>query len=312
MRISVCITVKDESVVDLLKALANQTKLPDEVVVVDASTILNLKFEILNQFTNLNIKLIKRKNISRSRGRNLAVKMARNEIIAMTDAGCIPHKDWLEKITTPYNKVHPRGVQVVVAGFYTMSYSNELQKAMRVYLGVLPNKFDKKKFLPSTRSIAFTKSVWKKVGGFPEKDHNSSEDTDFNYKLLAQGIKFIRVKKAVADWAMPKSLREFAGKIYNYARWDAEESLLTPHNLHSLFVVFRSLLAFSFLAFIFWNDWKFVNWYIFAFIGTYLLYAFNKVGLWGLILQPTADLGAIIGYGSGIIKKFFVRVFLDG
>ena len=51
--------------------------------------------------------------------------MARNSIIAMTDAGCVARKNWLKNITDPFNNKEVD----VVAGFYNMTGKSALQKA---------------------------------------------------------------------------------------------------------------------------------------------------------------------------------------
>ena len=113
MKVSVCITIfnePQESVNKLLSALNNQTLKPDEIIVIDAKDY---------------------NNCSRSKGRNIAIKKAKNGIIATTDAGCIPHKDWLQKLTDPFKNENID----VVSGFYKMVARNDFEKAEAVFLG---------------------------------------------------------------------------------------------------------------------------------------------------------------------------------
>ena len=79
--------------------------------------------------------------------KNIAIKKAKNEIVAITDAGCTPHKDWLEKITEPFKKTD----NDVVAGGYQMVAQNNFEKAEAVFLGVKQQDI-KSDFLPSLRS----------------------------------------------------------------------------------------------------------------------------------------------------------------
>ena len=286
MNISICITTfkeTEESVNKLLDSLKHQSVKADEIILIDAKDY---------------------NNCSRAKGRNIAVKKAKNEIIVMTDVGCIPKHDWLEKITKPFSKSHPRGVIDVVAGFYSMTYKNNFEKAERRFLGTDPKDFDNN-FLPSTRSIAFTKAVWKKVGGFSEDLGGTAEDTVFNAKLLNNNVNIVREKKAIVEWGMPKSIFDFYFKIFNYTKGDMKSKILffpgkgfTSHNIHSLFVLFRSLFGFTLfiLSIILYLPLPYFLIYLFA----YLLFAFSKVGLWGFIIQPTADLAVIMGLLNGI------------
>ena len=82
--ISVVVTVKndEEGVRLLLENLKKQTVRPDEVIIVRSEDY---------------------GNCTRGRGRNIGVRMAKNEFIAVTDVGCRPKRDWVEKITAGLN-----------------------------------------------------------------------------------------------------------------------------------------------------------------------------------------------------------------
>src|SRR4030042_3810424 len=100
MNISVCLTVLNEenNISRLLKSLIYQNVNPDEIIIVDGGSK-DKTIQIIRHFQKKDkkIKLIV-KNCTRSEGRNIACDIAKNEIIAMTDAGCIPKSNWLEEI----------------------------------------------------------------------------------------------------------------------------------------------------------------------------------------------------------------------
>jgi len=328
MHISICITVFNEerTIGPLLEALLRQTVKPVEIIVVDGGST-DKTVEIIRHFQKKDRRLkLLREKCSRARGRNLAVEVAKGEIIVMTDAGCLPRPDWLEKITQPLihlggAKAHPRGVRMdssgvdIAAGFYRMTYQNSLGKAARFFLGVMPADFDAG-FLPSTRSIAFKKTVWEKVGGFDEKLPGAAEDTLFNYKLLKAGKGISRVKDAVVEWGMPETVSQFMSKIKNYAKGDAETKIwlfpgkgLASHNIKALFIFIRYLLGFSFLLLTFYFHLSPI--YLFICLFVYLIRAYRKVylafgdwqtALWGPVLQITSDVAVIEGFASGIIS----------
>lgn len=343
MNISICITVFNEgdNLEALLDSLLCQSKKPDEIIVVDGgstdktlSVINNFQLTIRqhhfvgNEFPNINFHLIKRHKATRSEGRNLAVKAAKNEIIAITDAGCIAHRDWLEKITQPFEQSHPRGVHSatsgesfgvdISAGFYKMAGKNSLQKAMGVFLGITPDKFTDK-FLPSTRSMAFTKTAWKKVGGFPESKENSAEDTDFNYKAIKTGLKYARVKNAIVEWGMPDSIFEFEKKIYDYAKWDAQYGIwwhptqrFASHNIKVLLIFSRYIFGIVLLTLWLNGNSTSLLLLLITLFMLYLIYPIYKGydvikdwkgRLWLPVIQISSDFAVMIGFVSGIIKK---------
>jgi glycosyltransferase involved in cell wall biosynthesis len=311
MKVSVCITVFNEAatISKLLNSLFRQSKVPDEIVIVDGGS----KDETVKLIKNYikrhrNIKLFVKK-CSRAEGRNIAVKTAKYDYIAMTDAGCWANSKWLERITKPFSK---RGTEMV-AGFYKMVGNTYFQKALSVYLGVTPTKFDNI-FLPSTRSVAFKRKLWDRVGGFPENLPDTAEDTVFNYKAVKLGTNITRVKNAVVYWKMPKNLRVAANKFYSYAKGDAKtgiwkkpSKMYTSHNVKVLLIYLRYLMGLLLLLLSLVHPPLLLLTLLAILI--YSFRAFNKVckysgniysGLWGIIIQYVSDISVMAGFAKGI------------
>ena len=313
MNISICITTFNEeaTITSLLDSLLSQSKKPDQIIIVDGGST-DKTVEIIRHYQQKDsrIKLLVEK-CTRARGRNLSIEIAKGDVIAITDAGCIAKHDWLKKISAPFATSRVD----ISAGFYTMTGDSSLQKAESIFLGVTPRNFGIK-FLPSTRSMAFTKKAWEEIGGFPEGEGNSAEDTDFNYKAVKMGLKYSRVKDAIVEWGMPESLSGFFKKINEYAKWDARYKIwwhpsqhLASHNIKALLVLIRYLIALSILILSF----KYATLpLLIILILIYLIWAFRKiflefgdyrVSLWGPVLQTTSDIGVISGFLTGIFAK---------
>jgi glycosyltransferase involved in cell wall biosynthesis len=314
MKVSVVITVFNEegNVAGLLKSLQSQTIKPDEIVIVDGGSK-DKTVEIIRHFQKKNkrIKLLVER-CSRAKGRNLGVDITRNEIVVLTDAGCIVHRNWFERITKPFvNKEVD-----VVAGFYKMTGKTAFQKALSFFLGVLPSQFDVN-FLPSTRSIAFKKKLWLRVGGFPEKLTDTAEDTVFNYKIVQSGANIARVKNATVEWGMPRSLKEAFNKMFLYAKGDAKTKIwwhptkkLSSHNIKVLFVFVRYAIGIVGVILAFRNPllWLVLITGLFLYIywsfrKVYIEFKDYKVGMWGVILQFTSDIAVMAGFLAGIFAK---------
>ena len=201
----------------LLKALANQTYEPDEIVVVDGGsddkTWQKLK---VWQKKLKNLKVYYREG-NRAIGRNLAIQKAKNNLIAITDAGCVPDKNWLEELIKTYLQTKAE----VISGYYRGLAKTPLEEAIVPYVLVMPDKVDPKNFLPATRSMLITKKAWKKVGGFNEL-LDSSEDYDFALRLKQAGIKMAFAPDAVVGWLPRKTLVDFAAMILDFALWDVK------------------------------------------------------------------------------------------
>ncbi|OGH19105.1 MAG: hypothetical protein A3D74_02125 [Candidatus Levybacteria bacterium RIFCSPHIGHO2_02_FULL_37_13] len=327
MKISFVATVfnEEKTITALLDSLFKQTKMPDEIIIVDGgsldstlSRIFNFQFSIFNK--NPKTKKIKFKVLSRSgltiaQARNYGIKKASGDVIVMSDAGCILHKDWLEKITEPFDKKNAD----FVAGFYRMTGSTPLQKAIGVFLGIPPKRFDQNKFLPSARSMAFKKRLWKRIGGFDENLDRAGEDTLFNYRALKLGINFTRVKDALVDWEVPGSLLVAIKKFYVYAKGDVQAGIwwhptqrVSTHNLKiasifiryfigSMFIIvsigYNWLLYIVFLGFLFyiiWSVWKMRD-----------VVANIRARLWLPIVQIASDMAVISGTTLGLLENLW-------
>jgi len=314
MKVSVCLTIYNEekSVRKLLESLLGQTKKSDEIVIVDGGST-DKTVEIIRhlQKKDKRIKLLVQKS-TRAEGRNIGVDIAKYDIIAITDADCRADKNWLKRITEPFKQKEID----IAAGFYKMTANTPHKKAISIFLGVTPRRFGIN-FLPSTRSIAFRKSAWVKVGGFPERARSSAEDTEFNYRASKLGLKFARVKTAIVEWGMPETVGEGLYKLYIYAKWDAWAMIwwnpgqkLASHNIKISLIFLRYLVGTTLLisAFSYPLLWLVLGSGLFL----YILWAFRKVymeyqdfeaGLWGIFLQFAADFAVMGGFIKGSVRR---------
>lgn len=309
MAVSVVVTTLNEEkkIEPLLDALFGQAKKPEEVIVVDggSSDRTVAKIQQINSKNwkskfkhRQNLKVYIRPGANIAQGRNYGIKKAKNEIIAVTDAGCVPHKDWLEKIVAPFKDPSVD----VVAGFYQMITRNSFQEALAPYLGVVPGKFNPYSFLPSSRSIAFRKSIWEESGGYPEELEKTGEDTLFNLRLLAAGAKMVRVKGALVDWEIPNNPFRAFSRFYSYAKGDAQTRIwwhsskkFFTHNLKILSVFIRYIVFITFP----WALLLYILWAIFKHASLVR----GVAVLWLPVIQFTSDIAVMAGFLSGMLKK---------
>lgn len=309
MRASVISTVLNEEkfIEKFIDSIANQSITPDELIIVDAGSsdkTTDLIEKRIKKYANkFLIKLLIKKG-NRSVGRNEAIKNSRNEIIAVTDVGCIPDKNWLKNIVKPFKD----NLRIdVVSGFYHATYKNIFEKSLSTYTSVMSDKIDEENFVPSSRSIAFKKSAWKKSGGYPE-ELDTCEDLVFAKKLKEKGNKFIFKKDAVVDWPQRRNLKEAFFQFFGYAKGDGFARYFRPNTpflflryifityLLSLSLILRSqelniIILISFFAYIYWSiikNYKYVR---------------DVKGFYYLpVLQITSDISVILGTTIGFIQ----------
>ena len=92
-------------------------------------------------------------------------------------------------------------------------------------------------FLPSSRSVAFRKEAWEKVGGYPEwLDY--SEDVVFDMKMIDCFGQFTFIPKAIVQFQPRSTMQQFARQYYNYASGDGHAGLF----LHIHFIRYFTYL----------------------------------------------------------------------
>ncbi len=108
MKISFITTIfnEAETIEKFLDSLITQSRLPDEIIIVDGKstdkTVERIKnFEQKFRRKKIAFHLVIKKG-NRSVGRNEAIKKATGEIIVCSDAGNILNRRWVDKITRPF------------------------------------------------------------------------------------------------------------------------------------------------------------------------------------------------------------------
>lgn len=303
---------EEENVLDLLKSLNSQALYPTEVIIVDGGSTDNTLSAISNfQFTNSNKKIRIRvivKKGNRSVGRNEAIRNSTGDIIACSDAGCILDKDWLKNIVKPF--IDPK--VDVVAGYYKGLPKSAFEKALVPFALVMEDKLDANNFLPATRSVAFRKSVWKKVGGFDEKLSNN-EDYVFARKLKKNGAKILFAKDAVVFWKPRKNLKDAFVMFYRFAKGDAESGIMRPK---VVFILGRYIAGFLAVFLLLYTHSLFLAVLILVLFINYVLWAalknYNYVDnllsvFYLIVLQFLSDFAVITGTLSGFTNRLGKR-----
>jgi cellulose synthase/poly-beta-1,6-N-acetylglucosamine synthase-like glycosyltransferase len=228
--ISVITTVynEGESIERFLASVAQQTRTPDEFVIVDGgSTDDTVERLRLAAASDSRIKVIVEAG-NRSHGRNTAIKHATHDIVACTDGGCTVDTRWLEHISTPFES----GASWV-AGFYRVEAPSVLDRCVGLTIVYVIEEVDADLFLPSGRSMAMTKSAWELSGGFPEHAE-FGEDTLFDEQMLAAGFRPVFAPEATVGWTPPSGFGGLARTTFQWGRGDGAAGLRGPYYKRTL------------------------------------------------------------------------------
>ena len=301
MKVSIVITIlNEESTIDfLLAGLAQQTTLPNEVVIVDGGStdesVKIIKQWQKNTVIGKKISLLRKKG-NRSIGRNHGITKAKHAWIAITDAGCIPATNWLAELI----KTHQKNKHQVVAGYYLGLPTNGFQQAVVPYVLVMPDKVNPDNFLPATRSMMIHRSVWRKMGKFDTNlDHN--EDYAFAKQLEKNNIPITFTDQAIVGWLPRTNLISFYQMILRFALGDIQAGILRP----KVTLIFARYILLIYLALIGGELLP-------SLILLYLIWAVLKNSryltrgrFWLPVLQVTADLAVMTGSTKGLLERVF-------
>lgn len=208
---------------ELAQSLIAQTRHPDEVIVSDGGST-DMTVETLRSVAGdrLNLQILNIPGSNIAEGRNAAIGRAAGDVIAVTDAGVLLKPTWLEQLVAPFEK-RPGKVDVV-SGFFEPAPRTIFEIAMGATILPTRDEINPARFLPSSRSVAFTKDAWRRAGGYPEW-LDFCEDVVFDLALRRNGCVFAWAPGAVALLRPRSSLRSFWQQYFRYARGDGKAGL---------------------------------------------------------------------------------------
>ncbi|HWP28695.1 MAG TPA: glycosyltransferase, partial [Chloroflexota bacterium] len=222
-RVALVVTVLNEAAtIDaLLASVAAQTRLPDEIRIVDGGSSDDTVARARAWATRgLPLAVDVRPGANIAAGRNAGIAATSAPLVAVTDAGVELAPDWLAQLVAPF---HDPTVDVV-AGFFRAAPRTAFEYALGATTLPLEDEIDPARFLPSSRSVAFRRAAWARVGGYPEwLDY--CEDLVFDLALRRAGCRFVWQPRAIAYFRPRPTLGAFFRQYYLYARGDGKADL---------------------------------------------------------------------------------------
>ena len=208
-----------------LKHLENQTfpKKEFEVIIVDDGSKQRLDGEI-NQFkkkSDLNVKYFYMKHVGPTITRNIGLRKAKGNYIALINDDMLPDKYWLEE----HFKVHKKEKGVAVLGFIDWDPKIEINDFMRFIAPYGPqfdfriknwNNCGYKNFLTSNITL---ERKWLEMENFNEEiKYASCEDIDLGIRLEKRGIRVVYNPKAIVYHSHVQQEETFLRKMFIVGR----------------------------------------------------------------------------------------------
>lgn len=244
-KISVILPIRNEEskIGQCLDAIFGQTILPYEVIVIDGHSTDNTE-KIAKKYP---IRFYYEDYHTRSGACQIGIMKSNGDLIAFTDADCIPQKDWLENLEKGFDE----GIVGVGGGIKNVGeglWERSINLAMSTFIGsansVQGRFFKSKRFV---KSISGCNSMYHRndlldVGGFNVLSPGA-EDAELNRKLLVKG-KLLYNPEALVIHHHSWTLKEYTKKMFRYG---FERGLIRALDLQVIPPFFALLVILSLL-----------------------------------------------------------------
>lgn len=319
--ISLIATVYNEenNIKTWLDSLNAQTRLPDEIVIVDGGSS-DQTWDILREEARYNETLhVFQEKCNISKGRNIAIGHAKGDVIVATDAGCVYAPEWFASLA---KVIEQEDVSFAATAFGPLLNQKDsfLTYLLAAATTPAPREF-MRDWLPSSRSVAFSKKLWEKVGGYPEW-LPICEDIVFDIKIMSHKTQIEYVREPLVFWAPRPTLGAYMKQLYRYTKSDGHAKLWPMRHAirYITYVLGVVLFALSFvyslwlLTLLFFGGviymqkfWK--RWAQYAKKLSLLKHLFGYIVLIGVVFL--GDLAKMSGWPIGVLERWRGEIIFE-
>jgi glycosyltransferase involved in cell wall biosynthesis len=191
----------------LLESLLAQTRMPDEIVLVDDGSQ-DSTAEVIERYAQRHpvIRFIRNSNQGPATSRNIAWRAARSDVVIFTDGDCVPDPDWIEKLMECFEVESA----VAAAGTYrTLNKDRVLARFVGHEIAWRYRNAPSEVDAHGAYNLAVRKNVLEEMNGFEESYKvPSGEDWDLTYRI-SRKYKILYTPEAVVAHAHPEVFWEY-------------------------------------------------------------------------------------------------------
>jgi len=242
-------------------ALSQQNLAVDyEIILVDDGSTDNTA-EIA---AGLGVRVIRQANAGPAAARNAGAQAAQGDILAFTDADCVPSPLWLYHLTQPFETPEIIGTK----GTYRTHQKQLVPRFVQQEYGFKYVRMSRQESIDfiDTYSAAYRRSVFLENGGFDSAFAVPSvEDQELSFRLARKGYRMVFTPEAVVYHLHDSNFGEYGHRKFGIGYWKAfmlrwlpEKTFQdshTPPTLRWQILFLASLLASIFTS-LFWPGGK--------------------------------------------------------
>ena len=279
-----------ESTKDLFAALSKQTKVPDELIVIDSSISSDIS-QIVSEFKGcLNIKYFKVNHAFPAEARNMGVDKATNEFIGFLDSKTIPSPSWLE--------VH---VNQIIYNNFQVAFGSTQYVSKTKFQFFLQGCIYGKNPVETTPGSVLTKETMNKIGYFQE-GVRASDDLDWRNRVRKHKLSFCTSSEGHLTYS--ELSKDFLSEIKRNFTYQFHSAFTEVQMNTKIFIFSISLLMIS-LIIPHWNG--IVGWEGSLFYVPHITRGFFYVfSIFSIVLLTSAR----FLHARNILSKIFTIVFI--
>ncbi len=304
-KISIVVAAKNESnnIGNLIEALSNQSYPENyfEVILIDDNSsddTYELAKKLSTGYPNFRVIRANNEKYMGKRGAlQTGIENSTNPYILITDADCIPSKNWIEKLNVKFNE----GFDFVfgLAPFSPENnFTNKLARFENLWTHILTFSFARMGFPYSAaaRNLGFKKIAFEKIGGYANTTDTLSGDDDL---LLREAVK----NKFKIGCVTDNEAAVYSSTPKNFKQYLHQKARHTSTSHHYLFIHKLLLLL-----------WHVIN--IVLLFGIFFI-NFNPLFLYGFLIKLSADYiltynkMRILNYKFSLFELLYLQVIYD-